>query len=86
MHFTRYIAPIFKLWLRVVAVNVNAFVPEVNSDLTMKVLDPTITLFEHDISIRIVLIELVDDIPYLHFFFLPALIQARVRALHFFSS
>ena len=46
----------------------------------------TVVLLQDDISFGIMVLKLRDKVLDFHFFFLPALIQAKVRALHFFSS
>ena len=75
-----------KLLLRIVAIDLNSAIPEVSSDSAMMSHNSAVFLLQDDVSFGIVILELSDEILDFHFFFLPALIQARVRALHFFSS
>ena len=71
---------------RVVSVDLNSTLPEISADIAVVMYVSAITFFQNDIRLRIVILKLLDKILDFHFFFLPALIQAKVRALHFFSS
>ena len=74
------------LQLRIVTVDLNSAIPEVSSDLAVVNYVPAVVLLQDDISFGIVILKLRDKVLDFHFFFLPAVIHAKVRALHFFSS
>ena len=71
---------------RVVSVDLNSTLPEISADVAVVMYVSAITFFQNDIRLRIVILKLLDKVLDFHFFFLPALIHASVRALHFFSS
>lgn len=71
---------------RVVSVDLNSTLPEISADVAVVVHISTVTLFQNDIRLWVVILKLFDKVLDFHFFFLPALIHASVRALHFFSS